>query len=57
MSLSEITPLEEKIRRRAHELYLQRLEKGLQRDALGDWLEAEAEIKGEGKSNGPVQHP
>jgi hypothetical protein len=36
-------PLEEQIRQRAHQIYLQR--GGQDGSALGDWLQAEAEIR------------
>ena len=35
---------EERVRQRAQEIYEARVERGLDGDAVGDWLQAEAEI-------------
>lgn len=46
---SETPRLEERIRRRAHELYLQRGSRA--GSALDDWLQAEKEIRGTEETN------
>jgi len=43
-SSNEVPPKEESTRRRAHEIYERRKALGLQGDAAGDWLQAEAEL-------------
>jgi hypothetical protein len=46
-------PLEERIRRRAHEIYLQH--GGRNQSQMDDWLQAESEIL-RGQQTGQVQH-
>jgi hypothetical protein len=41
---SKVALAAEQIRQRAHEIYEQRIAKGLPGDAEGDWLRAEAEL-------------
>ena len=40
-----LNQLQEEIRAKAHEIYLQRISSGEPGDDLSDWLRAEAEIK------------
>ncbi len=44
-SKSEMKDFLGEIKKRAHEIYLERMQKGIGGDEMSDWLQAEEEIK------------